>query len=244
MIVAIHGGFVCKHSSRIHRHHRRIRQKTREVASDFILRGNKRKLRQSLCDAKAFIVHEEKRSILDDRASKRRSKLILVVGLAAGIERIPSVDRVISKELVNIAVEAVRPGLDDGVENRAISSSKFRTVRVGLYFEFLYRIYGRLNHVRLACENVSKVRVIVHAIEQIIVLKSPRAIRTESITGFHARTRLARNNSRSQQGKLCVITAIQRQRDRSFTANHLAEVRSLRLQQRRLRNHRNSLSHV
>ena len=175
---------------------------------------------------------------------RRRAKLILVVGLPAGIERVPSIERIIPEKFVNVAMEAVRSRLDDGVENRAISTSKFRAVRVGLNFEFLNRIDGRLNHIRLAGENVSEIRIIVHAIEQIIVLQRPRAIRAESITGFHARPRLAGNNSRSQQRKLRIIAAVEWQRDRSFTANYLAEIRSLRFEQRRLRRHRNSLVHV
>ena len=143
-----------------------------------------------------------------------------------------AIEHIISEEFVNVAMEAVRPGLDDGVENRAVPAAEFGAVGVGLNFEFLDGIDGRLNHVSLAGENVAEIRIVVHAIEQIIILQRSRAIRAESITGFHARARLARNDSRAQQRELRIIAAVEWQRDRSISTDYLPEIRSLGFEQR------------
>ena len=166
---------------------RSIREEGRKVSADFVLRGHERQLRAALNDAKAFVIHEEKCLVVNDWAAECRPELILVIGLTAEqVESVGRVEGIIAKELVCVAVKLVGAGLDDGVENGAVATAKFRAVRVGLNFELLDRIDRRLDDVGLARENVTEVGVVVNAVEQEIVLQGACAVGAETVAGGNA----------------------------------------------------------
>ena len=55
---------------------------------------------------KSLVVYKEESAVLDNRAPERGSELILLVGLPAEeVKRISAVKLVISKKLVQVAVE-------------------------------------------------------------------------------------------------------------------------------------------
>ena len=87
-------------------------------------------------------------------------------------------------------MKLVRPGLNHRIHDRAIASSKLSAIGVGLDFEFGDRIHRRLDHVRGFIEQVTEVRVVVHSVEQEIVLQRAGSIGTETERLFRARSRL------------------------------------------------------
>src|SRR5271170_6790325 len=126
MSVAIHSRCIRGIAIYIHRQRRSVRQKTGKIAANFSGRWNQRELWQSLGDAQTLVIHEEKCAIFDDRAAKGGAELILTIRLPAGVECVPTVEHIVSEEFVNVAVEAIRSGLDHGIENRAVPAAEFR----------------------------------------------------------------------------------------------------------------------
>ncbi len=83
-------------------------------------------------------------------------------------------------------MKCIRSRLDDGIHDGAIAAAEFCAVGVGLHFEFADRIHRRLNYVGAAVEYVAEVRVVVDAVEQIVVLEGARSVGTEPEARFRS----------------------------------------------------------
>jgi hypothetical protein len=68
-------------------------------------------------------------------------------------------------------MKLVRPRFDNGIHDGPVATSEFRAVGVGLYLEFLQSLHWRLNYEVRFVEQVGQVRIIVHAIQQKIILQ-------------------------------------------------------------------------
>lgn len=103
-----------------------------------------------------------------------------------------------------------------------------------MHFELFQCIDGGLNDVGLAGENIPEVGIVIDAIEQKIVLQRTRAVGSEAVTGFDTGTGFTGCDSRSEQGKLGVIAAVEGQSLGLATVHQLAQVGGLGFQQRGL----------
>ncbi len=156
-------------------------------------------MRQCLTNAKAFVIPEEKQFVFDDGASQRKAELVLLIGLLAEeVKGIDGVEFVVAQKLPEIAVELVAARLDDGVHDRAVAAAEFRAVGIGFDLELGDGIHCGLHHVSRAVEHVAKIRVVIDAVEQKVILQRASAVRTEPVRSFDARTRLGGGDARAQ----------------------------------------------
>src|ERR1700733_4318582 len=106
------------------------------------------------------------------RSAECPAKLVLLVrgNWPHGIKIVPRVQQVIAKKFPSRAVKLVRSGLDDRDDDRSIAAPKLGAIRVRLDLEFLQRFDWRLNYEIRFVEKVRQVRIIVHTVQQEIVL--------------------------------------------------------------------------
>ena len=72
--------------------------------------------------------------------------MILFIRLTGAVVVVARIEIFVPEKFPGAAMEIIRAGLDHGVDDGAIAAAELRTIRVGLYLEFLERIDGRLNH--------------------------------------------------------------------------------------------------
>ena len=119
-------------------------------------------------------------------------------------------------------MELVGAGLDGGVDDSAIAAAKLSAVGVSLNLEFLQRLYGRLNDVIGLVQQIREIGIVVHAVQQKIVLQGARAIGRKAEPTFVPRAGLAGRRAGGQQRELSKIAAIERQIRHSLVVHHLA----------------------
>src|SRR5207245_7910071 len=96
-----------------------------------------------------------------------------------------------------------------GINDGAITAAEFGAVRIGLNLEFLQRLNRGLNDIVCFVQQVGEIGVIVHSVEQKIVLQRARAAGREAEATFVASPRLARRGAGSQQRKMGKITIVE-----------------------------------
>src|ERR1700691_875681 len=116
-------------------------------------------------------VGEEERSILDDRAADQRAELIAMQrrfrAIAGRVEVISGIQRIVSKILVQAAMEIVGTRLECGVYRRA-AAAEFRLHGILFHAEFSDGIGGRIHGDGAVAD-----AVVVDAIEKEVVVKGP-----------------------------------------------------------------------
>src|ERR1700677_3787885 len=152
---------------------------------------------------------------------------------AAGIfKEVRRIEFVVAEELPTIAVKFVGSGFGGGVENRGARTSVLGAEVGGLDFEFLDGVEWRENDKVCAVEEVDGVRVIVDAIEEVVIHRGALTIGGKSAaacvtTGIGLGGVYAYGNL-SEKSK---IAAVQRKAVHFLGVNDLTDGGILRLQQ-------------
>ena len=73
-------------------------------------------------------------------------------------------------------MKLVGAGLDGGIDDGAVAAPEFRAISVGLDLEFFQRFHRRLNHIVGLIQQIRQIGIVVHSIQQEIVLQGARAI--------------------------------------------------------------------
>ncbi len=78
--------------------------------------------------AEPLIVGEEEQFVANDSAANAGAELILVIGLARGIEVVHRVHVLVAQKLIESTVEVVRPALSCGIDDLASRASELGVV--------------------------------------------------------------------------------------------------------------------
>ena len=120
-------------------------------------------------------------------------------------------------------MDLVGPRLDHGVHDGSVAAAEFCAVGVSFDLEFSNRVDRRLHDICGAVEHVAQVGIVVDAIEQEVILQRARAIGTEAIRRFDARSWLGRGNARAKQCQLCIVPSVQWKRIDALAVDDLAK---------------------
>src|SRR5947207_13975502 len=148
-----------------------------------------------------------------DGSASRYSELILAVFTLFDsirvFEKVRSIKFIIAEKLPDGAVQFIGALFDRGIENGSSGPPKLCAEACGLDLEFLNGIdWGKNNKVR-TIQEVHGVRIVVNAIEQIIVLRWPEAIGSEGAGGGIAtRVGLRSVHARGELGQECEIPPV------------------------------------
>src|SRR5262249_45566425 len=146
-----------------------------KVAGAFVGQRNRGYARDSLVDARAFIVEESKQLAFDQRAAHAAAKLVLVVlglGQTAAVgEKVVGIKVLVAQVLVGKYVNVVgsAPGADGN--RRAGAAAVLRGIRIGDDVEFLEGIHRGVGTFRAQLLDVLGERVVVYAIQNEVVLQ-------------------------------------------------------------------------
>ena len=183
-----------------------------------------------------LVVREEEGLVLHHGAAGREAELVRVVEALRQsprvLEELRRLEPVVAVELPGAAVERVGAGLQGGAQHRAPRAPVLRPEGAGEHLDLGDRVDGRLDHIRGAAQEVDVARVVVDAVEHVVVLAGPRAVGRELQRGAGPLLRAGR--SRAQAGERGVVPAVERQvldRGRGDRLSHLA---ALGLEQRNL----------
>ena len=139
-----------------------------------------RQARDAARNPGAFIVAEEERLARDDRPAQVAAELILVVrGLRRARperEEIVRVERVVAEVLVGGPMEVVGPGFGRHADGGAGRTAVLRGIRARDDLELLNGVDRRPRYLRRQFLDVLGDAVVVHAVEQEIVLQRPGAV--------------------------------------------------------------------
>ncbi len=137
-------------------------------------------------------------------------------------------------------MQAIGARLDGRVHHRTGGASQFGAEVRGLHLEFLNRVDRRKDDEVGAVQEVHGVRVVVDAIEQVVILRRAETVRREGARrGIAAGVSLRRLHAGAKLGKEGEIAAVQGKVIHLLLADHLADRCFLGLQQRRRRVHFN-----
>src|ERR1700730_18576904 len=109
----------------------------------------------------------------NDRTTEGCPKLVLLIlrgWLRRIIKVVAAIELVVAQKIPCRSVYLVGPRFDDGVDNRPVPAPDFRAIRIRLDFEFLQSLDRGLNHKIGFVQEIWKIRIVVHAIEQEVVL--------------------------------------------------------------------------
>ena len=195
-----------------------------EIPAELSWTRNHKKLRQRLTDAQAFVIDEEEGAILDEGPAESGAELVLLVlRPSEEVESVASIELFVAQEFVQVTVESIGAGLDDGIHDGAVAAAELGTVGVGLDLEFTNGVDGGLDDVSTAIEDVAEIGVVVDAIEQKVILQGTGAIGTEAPTGLSSRSRLAGGDAGRELGKLGEVPSIQRECGCRLSVDHLTQ---------------------
>src|SRR5207249_6438340 len=117
----------------------------------------------------------------------------------------------IAEKLPNGAMLLIGARFDCGVQDCGARAGKLRAKASGLNLEFFNGVNGRQNDEVRAIQEVHRVRIVVNAIEQIVVLGGPIAIGGEGAAGsVAARVGLGSVHTSSELGQESEIPSIER----------------------------------
>ncbi len=108
-------------------------------------------------------------------------------------------------------MEIIGPALDRSVDRCAGPSSQLRTVVAALYFELLQRVRRRPHRIGRAVQEILHVGVVVHAVQNEVVLRDAATIRGEIPRARHLPEALVRRrNARRQLRDKYIVAPVQR----------------------------------
>src|SRR5215475_2688494 len=85
-------------------------------------------------------------------------------------EKIGSVKHIISKKLPEGAMQTIGTRFDRGIQNSCSGAAKFGTEICDLNAQFLNGVDRRKNHVVRSVQKIHGIRIVVDAVEKVIVL--------------------------------------------------------------------------
>ena len=141
-------------------------------------------------DAPSFDAAEEECLVPDDRAAERSAELILAqhgrVGLAVAVTVVASegrarVEDIVAHELIGAAVELVRSAADRNHDHAACVAAVLRRVIRRLHLHLLNRVERGDHGLRLAVLQPHHGGVVVHAVDQVVVLQGRLAVDAEAV---------------------------------------------------------------
>lgn len=164
-----------------------------EVAALQIGGGHRARVSRALTLAFTFVVREEERLIFADRPAKVAAELIEAqLRLPAVDGRGPAlgVELVVAEEFPRSATNIVAAALDGDVHNTARTASVLSGVAVRLHLELRYGVHRGPHHIHPFAAEAGGVGVVVHTIEQIVVLQRAIAVdvdrAADTLRGFTA----------------------------------------------------------
>src|SRR6185437_327260 len=169
--------------------------------------------RHALADARPFVVGKKEGLILDNAAAGRRAELILLEGalrLSIRIlEEVGSVEFVIAQKFPERAMELVRTRFDTCIQHCTAGASELRAERAGLKTKLADGVNRRLDDIGCAAQEIDIVRVVIDAVEHVIVLRRTCPVRRKPAIRVQAAPfRLADSCTRNQTGEESVVAAI------------------------------------
>ena len=100
--------------------------------------------------------------------------------------------------------------LDRRVDDGAIAAAEFCAVGVGLDLELLQRLHRGLNDIVGLVQQIGKFGIVVHSIQQEIILQGPRPVGGEAVTALVASAWLAGRRPGGEQCQLREVAAVER----------------------------------
>ena len=183
-------------------------------------------LRLAFAVALPFVIGEEKVLVLADGTAESGAVLVAVQRLGGGGEEVPRIHGVVAEELVEIAVEGVTARLR---HHRCGGAGGLPVLRRGVERQDAELAHG----VHRRSQGVSAVDSIdvAAAIEQVVVRLRPRAVDRVRLAAARdaaclRQARRHRSDTRLEQTELRQIAAVQRQIDRLFLEDHVADGRA------------------
>src|SRR5262249_11807786 len=149
------------------------------------------------------------------------------------LEIVRSIELVVPEKLPNRAMQAVGTGFDGGVQNSGAGAAKLSAEVRGLDLELLNGIHRRKDDKVRSVQEVHRVRIVVNAVKQIIVLGRTQTIGSKrAASGVAARVRLRRVHSGGKLGKKGEVPSVQGKAINVAFVDHLSHRRILRLEHR------------
>ena len=194
--------------------------------------------RHGLADSRSLVIHEPESLVFDNGSAGGSAKLILLERaflLTGGIqEEVCRIHFVITQELPGAAMDLVCAGFQRGVQYGTAGASELRAERVCLQAELPDGIDRRLHHIGRATEKIHVVRIVVDAVQHVVVLCRTRAIRRKpSVRIQPSAFGLSYGCTRHQPREKSIVPAVQRQVVDGLAPHHLPDRAAFRLQDRR-----------
>ena len=190
--------------------------------------------RHGLADSRSLVIHKPESLILDNGSAGSSAKLILLERaflLTGGIqEEVCRIYFVITQKLPCAAMDLVRAGFQRGVQHGTPGASELRAERVCLQAELPNGIDRRLHHIGRATEKIHVVRIVIDAVQHVVVLCRTRAVcRKPSVRIQPSALGLSYGCTGHQARKKSIVPAIQRQVVDCLAPNHLPDRPAFRL---------------
>src|SRR5580693_8529387 len=148
-------------------------------------------------------------------------------------KKIGGIELIVAEEFPDVAMELVGAGFDGGIEDGGAGAAKLRAEVGGLYFKFFDRVDRRKHDIVGAVEEIYGVRVVVDAIEEVVVLRRAKSIGGESAAGrIAAGVSLRSIDAGSQLGEKGKIASVQGKIIHAARVDDLAHGGVLRLEHR------------
>ena len=204
----------------------------REIPLPHQLGWDRGQERLALADFVPLEVAEEERAIVDQRAAERAAVLVLAeIGLRASrtiVEEVVRVERVDAQEFEAAAVGRVGARFDLQVHDTAERAAELGRICARLQLELVERIDAREDHYGLQPR-----LVVVDAVEHIVVVARPLAVRREgrrrapgeAAGTVDVRARDAAHDARHRAREADEIPPVQRQRLDLFFLNGGSQLR-------------------
>src|SRR6267378_2083681 len=183
-----------------------------------------------------------------DRPASRQPKLVLaqfaLLNSTGILKIVGSIELIVAQEFPEGAMQFVGAGFDRGIENRGSGAAELGTEARGFNSELINRVDRRKNDVVRTVQEIHGVRVVVNAIEQVIVLRRPISIGGEGAAGGIAScVRLGGVHTRGELRQKCEIPPIQREVIHTARVDDLTHSSVLGLQNRNRSLHLDGLGH-
>ena len=205
--------------------------------------GDSRKRRQLAILTESFVVSEEERLVLHNRAAQHAAELIppkrrLLTGCRFEIGR--RIERRVAEELPPAPVQLVRAASVSDVHRRARRPTVLGALVVGDHPELTDRIRRRLHHLIREALIACPVRVVVDAVDQEIIERAAEPVHIER--AFPRRPGRALVQGRlpdagRQQRERRILAAVQRQPAGLVACDHLTALARIGFDERRRGDH-------
>ena len=192
----------------------------------------------------AFVIDEEERFLVaagqeTHRATEREPELIAeelpFLQTLELVEEVDGIHRRVAIELEHVAAILIAARLEAGVQHGAGRAPELGAVAARLNPELLQRVDRGAVHITRAVDEVDEIRVVVDAVEEVVVGEAVLAVRGEAAVAAHsARILLRLDDAWVQLREEGVVAPVQRQLVDRLRLHDAAERRFLRLERRRV----------